>query len=198
MSLFYIKVYGKSHLFSPRTGRGRVGSSQMYWSDELQFNFNIGKHRKKNIWYTESDLKKVLSELWKVSCYPSGLTLKKLPLLSVRPLGGFLGSVLEAMLSSCPLDWLTLTSSVCVYVWDSVSRGPSSVGQKHTSAVVQPEEIPALATASVTEVLVCWNALSVSLFLLSSCLQHIHLSFSFHFTASSLVNQPLFLPLHLR
>lgn len=61
-----------------------------------------------------------------------------------------------------------LSRLVCVYVWDGVSRGLSSVGQKtHFSAVVQPEEIPALATAGVMEVLVCWNALSVSQFLLS-------------------------------
>lgn len=53
-----------------------------------------------------------------------------------------------------------------------------------TSAVVQPEEIPALATASITEVLVCWNAfilnvcLPFCLCLLSPLSQIIHLSLS--------------------
>lgn len=44
---------------------------------------------------------------------------------------------------------------VCVYVWGSVCTGRSSAGQKHTSAVAQPEEIPSLATASIMEALVC-------------------------------------------
>lgn len=80
-------------------------------------------------------------------------------------------------------------------------QGPELCGSKthfspDTSAVVQPEEIPALATACIMEVLVCWNAFIMTLCLsfssppLSSCFLHIHLSFSFHFPASSLSVPP--------
>ncbi|TNN77891.1 hypothetical protein EYF80_011948 [Liparis tanakae] len=55
--------------------------------------------------------------------HPSVLTLKKLPLLSERPLRAFLGGELEAMLSSCPQDRPGNS-----YVWVC-----SSVGQKNAS-----------------------------------------------------------------
>lgn len=65
-----------------------------------------------------------------VTHYPSAVTLKKLPLLSLRPRGGTPGSVLlEAMLTSCAEDQPALAGVracpfVCarVYIWVSVSR----------------------------------------------------------------------------
>lgn len=79
-----------------------------------------------------------------VTHHPSAVTLKKLPLLSLRPLGGSPGSVLlEAMLTSCGEDqpagahWCACVSvrvSVYarVYIWVSVSRkgAPSLCGLK--------------------------------------------------------------------
>lgn len=113
----------------------------------------------KHIWYTEvADVFYFL-----LANHPSFLTLKKLPLLSVRPQGGLLGGVLEAMLSSCPQDWVTLSSG-CLSRYGTASAGAGALWvRKHTSAVVQPEEIPALATASIMEVPVYWNALTLSL-----------------------------------
>lgn len=136
-----------------------------------------------------------LSELWIVS---QVLTLKKLPLLSVRPLGGFPSGVLEAMLSSCPQDRPTLTSGVCLRLGRCQQR-PELCGSKtHFSAVVQPEEIPALATAGVMEVLVCWNAFSVSQFLLSPLAFYTFSSPSPLTLLPPLSSSRLSSPLHLR
>lgn len=69
-------------------------------------------HRKTNVCYKGSD---VITE-WTTASHPSVLTLKKLPDLSVRPEGGFPRGVgeQEAMLTSCPRDWLSLGSDVCL------------------------------------------------------------------------------------
>lgn len=63
--------------------------------------------------------------------HPSVLTLKKLPDLSVRPEGGFPGGVgeLEAMLTSCPQDWLSLRSGVCLGL-RPCQQGPQLCGSE--------------------------------------------------------------------
>lgn len=61
---------------------------------------------------------------------------------------------------------------MCLRLRQCQQGGRSSVGQKHTSAVEKPEEIPALATASVMEELVCWNAFGASVSPLVLCFSH--------------------------
>lgn len=68
---------------------------------------------------------------------------------------------------------------VCVLRLGRRLQGPELCGSKtHFSCGATREEIPALATDSIMEVLVCWNAFIVTVCLLSplsSCFLNIHL-----------------------
>lgn len=147
--------YFKSKILT-RHDVARLALSMMHVIHIAVWVFSCFKHKlsqpfpDKHIWCT--GVTDVFYFLW--ANHPSFLTLKKLPLLSVRPQGGLLGGVLEAMLSSCPRGWLTLWSG-CVLRYGTASAGAGALWvRKHTSAVVQPEEIPALATASIMR---CWS-----------------------------------------
>lgn len=127
--------------------------------------------------------------------HPSVPTLKKLPLRSVRPLGGFQSGVLEAMLSSCPQDWPTLTSGVCLRLGRCQQR-PELCGSKNTlfscGATRGNSRFGHSRCYGGAGLLECTQCVSVSP--LSSCFLQILLSFSFNFTAYSLFVPPFLAP----